>query len=153
MPLVEFSSPTLAELARVTNRPSDNFNAETLIKAVGSEFGTGGTTRAGAVVVKRTMQSFGLSPKIVDGSGLSRSDRTTPRQVVTLLDRMSTDAAGPAFATSLAVVGRNGTLFDRMRRTAARDRCQGKTGTLHDVSALAATARRPRAPGWRSRSS
>ena len=24
-----------------------------------------------------------------------------------------------------------------MRRTAARDRCQGKTGTLHDVSALA----------------
>ena len=137
VPLVEYSSPTLAELARVTNRPSDNFNAETLIKAVGSEFGTGGTTRAGAVVVKRTMQSFGLSPKIVDGSGLSRSDRTTPRQVVTLLDRMSTDAAGPAFATSLAVAGRNGTLYDRMRRTAARDRCQGKTGTLHDVSALA----------------
>ena len=66
-----------------------------------------------------------------------RSDRTTPRQVVTLLDHMSTDAAGPAFATSLAVAGRNGTLFDRMRRTAARDRCQGKTGTLHDVSALA----------------
>ena len=83
------------------------------------------------------MQSFGLSPKIVDGSGLSRSDRTTPRQVVTLLDHMNTDVAGPAFATSLAVAGRNGTLFDRMRRTAARDRCQGKTGTLHDVSARA----------------
>jgi D-alanyl-D-alanine carboxypeptidase/D-alanyl-D-alanine-endopeptidase (penicillin-binding protein 4) len=135
--LVEQNSPTLAQLAQVTNRPSDNFNAETLIKALGSEFGTSGSTRAGAVVVRRTMQGFGLSPTVVDGSGLSRADRTTPRQVVALLDHMRADAAGPAFEASLSVAGRNGTLFDRMRRTAARDRCQGKTGTLHDVSALA----------------
>jgi D-alanyl-D-alanine carboxypeptidase/D-alanyl-D-alanine-endopeptidase (penicillin-binding protein 4) len=135
--LAEASSPTLAELARVTNQPSDNFNAETLIKALGSEFGSAGSTRAGAVVVRRTMQGFGLSPTVVDGSGLSRADRTTPRQVVTLLGHMESDAAGPAFEGSLAVAGRNGTLHDRMRRTAARDRCQGKTGTLRDVSALA----------------
>jgi D-alanyl-D-alanine carboxypeptidase/D-alanyl-D-alanine-endopeptidase (penicillin-binding protein 4) len=135
--LAEHSSPTLAELALVTNRPSDNFNAETLIKALGAEFGTRGSTRAGAAVVRSTMQGFGLSPTVVDGSGLSRSDRTTPRQVVGLLAHMDSDAAGPAFESSLAVAGRNGTLFDRMRRTAARDRCQGKTGTLHDVSALA----------------
>ena len=43
----------------------------------------------------------------------------------------------PAFGASLPVAGRSGTLYDRMRRTAARDRCQAKTGTLHDVSALA----------------
>jgi D-alanyl-D-alanine carboxypeptidase/D-alanyl-D-alanine-endopeptidase (penicillin-binding protein 4) len=135
--LVDSSSPTLAELARVTNQPSDNFNAETLIKALGSEFGTAGSTRAGAVVVRRTMQGFGLSPFVTDGSGLSRADRTTPRQVVTLLDHMTSDAAGPAFEASLAIAGRNGTLHDRMRRTPARDRCQGKTGTLRDVSALA----------------
>jgi D-alanyl-D-alanine carboxypeptidase/D-alanyl-D-alanine-endopeptidase (penicillin-binding protein 4) len=135
--LAEHPSPTLAELARVTNQPSDNFMAETLIKALGSEFGTAGSTRAGAVVVRRTMQGFGLSPVVVDGSGLSRSDRTTPRQVVTLLDHMASDASGVAFESSLAVAGRNGTLFDRMRRTPARDRCHGKTGTLRDVSALA----------------
>jgi serine-type D-Ala-D-Ala carboxypeptidase/endopeptidase (penicillin-binding protein 4) len=135
--LADFGSPTIAQLAQLTNRPSDNFNAETLIKALGAEFGTRGSTRAGAAVVRRTMQGFGLSPTVVDGSGLSRSDRTTPRQIVTLLAHMDTDAAGPAFESSLAIAGRNGTLFDRMRRTAARDRCQGKTGTLHDVSALA----------------
>jgi D-alanyl-D-alanine carboxypeptidase/D-alanyl-D-alanine-endopeptidase (penicillin-binding protein 4) len=135
--LAEQSSPTLTELARVTNQPSDNFNAETLIKALGSEFGSAGSTRAGAVVVRRTMQGFGLDPTVVDGSGLSRADRTTPRQVVTLLGHMESDVAGPAFEGSLAVAGRNGTLHDRMRRTAARDRCQGKTGTLRDVSALA----------------
>jgi serine-type D-Ala-D-Ala carboxypeptidase/endopeptidase (penicillin-binding protein 4) len=135
--LAEHSSPTLAQLAFATNRPSDNFMAETLIKALGSEFGAAGSTRAGAVVVRRTMQGFGLGPVVVDGSGLSRSDRTSPRQIVTLLDHMASDTAGPAFGASLPVAGRSGTLFDRMRRSVARDRCQAKTGTLHDVSALA----------------
>jgi D-alanyl-D-alanine carboxypeptidase/D-alanyl-D-alanine-endopeptidase (penicillin-binding protein 4) len=137
LPLAEQPSMTIAELARVTNRPSDNFNAETLIKALGKEFGAGGTTRAGAVVVRRTMAGFGLQPQVADGSGLSRSDRTTPRQVVGLLQHMAGDEAGPAFETSLAVAGRNGTLVHRMRTSAARDRCHAKTGTLNYVSALA----------------
>ncbi len=137
LPLAEQESATMAEIARVTNRPSDNFNAETLIKALGREFGTGGSTRAGAVVVRRTMAGFGLTPRVVDGSGLSRGNRTTPRQVVRLLQHMAGDQAGPAFETSLAVAGRNGTLDRRMRRSAARDRCHAKTGTLNSVSALA----------------
>ena len=35
LPLAEQRSATMAEIARLTNRPSDNFNAETLIKALG----------------------------------------------------------------------------------------------------------------------
>ena len=131
------ASATMAEIARLTNRPSDNFNAETLIKALGEEFGAGGTTRAGAAVVRRTMAGFGLRPRVADGSGLSRANRTTPRQVVRLLQHMAGDEAGPAFETSLAVAGRNGTLDNRMRRSVARDRCHAKTGTLNSVSALA----------------
>ena len=139
VPLAEHSSPTLAELARVTNRPSDNFNAETLIKALGAEFGGARhAPRAGAVVVRRTMAGFGLRPK--------RGRRLRPLALQPHHAAPGRHAArphehrrrpGPAFETSLAVAGRNGTLFDRMRRTAARDRCQGKTGTLQDVSALA----------------
>jgi D-alanyl-D-alanine carboxypeptidase/D-alanyl-D-alanine-endopeptidase (penicillin-binding protein 4) len=137
LPLAEQHSATMAEIARLTNRPSDNFNAETVIKALGDEFGTGGTTSAGAVVVRRTMAGFGLRPRVADGSGLSRANRTTPRQVVRLLQHMGADQAGPAFETSLSVAGRNGTLDHRMRRSAARDRCHAKTGTLNFVSALA----------------
>jgi D-alanyl-D-alanine carboxypeptidase/D-alanyl-D-alanine-endopeptidase (penicillin-binding protein 4) len=137
LPLLEQPSMAIADLARVTNQPSDNFNAETLIKALGADFGAGGTTRAGARVVRRTVARFGVAPRVVDGSGLSRSNRTTPRQVVRLLAHMATEAAGPAFEASLAVAGRNGTLVRRMRRTAARDRCRAKTGTLNYVSALA----------------
>ena len=137
LPLAEQPSAPMAEIARVTNRPSDNFNAETLIKAIGNEFGAGGTTRAGAAVVRRTMAGFGLRPRVADGSGLSRANRTTPHQVVRLLQQMAGEAAGPAFETSLAVAGRNGTLDNRMRRSPARDRCHAKTGTLNSVSALA----------------
>jgi len=137
IPLLEQPSATMAELALVTNRPSDNFNAETLIKALGAGFGGAGTTGAGAAVVRRTMAGFGVRPRVADGSGLSRANRTSPRQVVRLLQHMADDAAGPAFEASLAVAGRSGTLVRRMRRSVARDRCHAKTGTLRAVSALA----------------
>jgi D-alanyl-D-alanine carboxypeptidase/D-alanyl-D-alanine-endopeptidase (penicillin-binding protein 4) len=85
-------------------------------------------------VVRSAAAALGVSTRVVDGSGLSRSDRTSPRQVVRLLERMR---AFPLFWDSLAIAGRSGTLQDRMRRSAARDRCRGKTGTLASVSALA----------------
>lgn len=135
--LAEWASPTMAELARQTNRPSDNFAAETLVKAVGAEFGGRGSTRAGTAVIRRTLAGVGLHPSVVDGSGLSRGNRTTPRDVVRLLTRMADSASAPAFEDSLAVAGRNGTLDKRMRRTAAQDHCRAKTGTLSAVSALA----------------
>src|SRR5205085_12652948 len=54
-------------------------------------------------------------PQIVDGSGLSRADRTTPRQVVRLIELMNAQAVGPAFESSFPVAGRTGTLRRRMR--------------------------------------
>ena len=36
-------------------------------------FGTGGSITAGAQVISNVIESFGLHPRIVDGSGLSRS--------------------------------------------------------------------------------
>jgi D-alanyl-D-alanine carboxypeptidase/D-alanyl-D-alanine-endopeptidase (penicillin-binding protein 4) len=126
------SSPSIAALIALTNAPSDNFFAETLIKDVGARFGAGGTTQAGAAVVRAQMAtSFGIHPRLNDGSGLSRSDLTTPVQVVTLLKAMGTTTP---FTGSLAVAGETGTLQDEMKGTYAQGRCRGKTGTLHDVS-------------------
>jgi D-alanyl-D-alanine carboxypeptidase/D-alanyl-D-alanine-endopeptidase (penicillin-binding protein 4) len=125
-------SPSIATLVGLTNTPSDNFLAETLVKDLGARFGTGGTTAAGAAVVRAQMaESFGIHPRLDDGSGLSRADLTTPIQVVTLLTQMANDAQ---FTGSLAVAGRTGTLQNEMRGTYAQGRCRGKTGTLDDVS-------------------
>jgi D-alanyl-D-alanine carboxypeptidase/D-alanyl-D-alanine-endopeptidase (penicillin-binding protein 4) len=116
------------------NPPSDNFMAETLVKVLGAQFGALGSTAEGAAVVRDELAEIDVLPQIVDGSGLSRGDRTTPRDVVELLQAMYADAA---FTGSLAVAGRSGTLTTRMRGSAAQDRCRAKTGTLRDVSALA----------------
>jgi D-alanyl-D-alanine carboxypeptidase/D-alanyl-D-alanine-endopeptidase (penicillin-binding protein 4) len=132
--LAAVSSPPMATLARLANTPSDNFIAEMLIKALGRAFGSGGSTSSGTRVIRGAMSRLGVRTTVVDGSGLSRSNRTSPRQVVALLRAMKDD---PSFVDSLAIAGRTGTLLDRMRRNAARDRCRAKTGSLIGVSALA----------------
>jgi serine-type D-Ala-D-Ala carboxypeptidase/endopeptidase (penicillin-binding protein 4) len=139
IPLLDWPSPAMEDMVRLMNQPSDNFMAETLIKALGARFGGAGSTAAGAAVVRATVARLGVRPILVDGSGLSRQDRTSPRDVVSLLRTMIglPSASSLAFADSLAVAGRSGTLELRMRRTAASGRCAAKTGTLHDVSNLA----------------
>ena len=130
--LTSAGSPRIATLVALTNASSDNFFAETLLKDLGARFGTGGTTAAGVAIVRNQVaSSFGIHPQFNDGSGLSRSDRTTPAQVVTLLSALKSDSP---FTSSLAVAGETGTLEDEMRHTYAQGRCRGKTGTLHDVS-------------------
>lgn len=138
VPVAERPSAAVAELLRLMNPPSDNFIAETLIKALGARFGTSGSTSAGARVVRQELAALGVWAQVIDGSGLSRRDRTSPREVVTLLEAMHGDAS---FTSSLAVAGRTGTLTHRMRSSGAQDRCIAKTGTLHDVSALAGYCR------------
>lgn len=133
--LASVQSPTIARLIALTLPPSDNYFAETLLKDLGARFGTGGTTAAGAAVVRAQMASqFGIHPRFNDGSGLSYYDRTSPIQVVTLLRGM---AADPAFTNALAVAGETGTLTHEMVGTYAQGRCRGKTGTLQAVSSLA----------------
>jgi D-alanyl-D-alanine carboxypeptidase/D-alanyl-D-alanine-endopeptidase (penicillin-binding protein 4) len=130
-------SPPLATIARLTNVPSDNFFAEMLIKTLGGHFRGRGSTAAGAAAITSFLRPLGIAARISDGSGLSRADRATPRQVVALLDHMdrTTQLAVP-FRASLAVACASGTLAGRMCGTRASGRCRGKTGTLSNVSAL-----------------
>jgi D-alanyl-D-alanine carboxypeptidase/D-alanyl-D-alanine-endopeptidase (penicillin-binding protein 4) len=97
--------------------------------------------RSGRRLVEQTIANDGAHPTVVDGSGLSRSDQTSAHDVVRVLDGVRDDAAGAAFRASLPVAGRTGTLRTRMRGTAAAGRCQAKTGTLSNVSALAGYCR------------
>ena len=136
--IVTESSPDLATLLGLTLPPSDNFFAETLIKDIGARYGGAGTTAAGAAVVRATIaRLFGLHPYLVDGSGLSHTDATTPQQVVQLLTALAHSPLGTTLRDDLAVAGHTGTLSERMRGTPASGRCQAKTGTLEGVSNLA----------------
>jgi D-alanyl-D-alanine carboxypeptidase/D-alanyl-D-alanine-endopeptidase (penicillin-binding protein 4) len=130
-------SPTVAQLLGLMLPPSDNFFAETLVKDLGARYGGAGTTAAGASVVSKTVATLlGIHPHVVDGSGLSEADRTSPYQVADLLVELAPTPIGAVLRNSLAIAGHSGTLELRMRRTRAAGNCEGKTGTLTGVSNL-----------------
>lgn len=94
------------------------------------------TTRAGAAVAASFARKLGARPALVDGSGMSHSDRASPRSVATLLDRMRDRSDFRSLFGSLPIAGRDGTLDTRMRSGPARGHCRAKTGSLTGVSAL-----------------
>jgi D-alanyl-D-alanine carboxypeptidase/D-alanyl-D-alanine-endopeptidase (penicillin-binding protein 4) len=129
-------SPTIHQLANMTDVYSNNFFAETLLKLIGAQLGNGGTTAAGAAVVEDFARGLGSGVQAADGSGLTRSNRASPRQVADLLLAMRDDPAGEDFIQDLALTGKEGTVDDRTVGTPAYARCRTKTGTISGVSNL-----------------
>ncbi|HEY6731164.1 MAG TPA: D-alanyl-D-alanine carboxypeptidase [Solirubrobacterales bacterium] len=129
-------SPTLDRIANLTDVYSNNYFAEMLIKLLGARFGGVGTTAAGASVIEDFSRVHGSTVQAVDGSGLTRSNRASPREVIDLLLGMQEDPAGEEFIQDLALAGQEGTVASRMEGSAAYGRCRTKTGTISGVSNL-----------------
>ena len=137
--LATTSSPTVAQLTTLTNKPSDNYAAEMLFRVLGARASGTGSRATGAAAVSRVIaRRLGIRPRIYDGSGQSGRNRTTPRELVRLLVGMSRQPVARQFQSSLPVVGRSGTLSGRLRRSVATGRCQAQDGTL--TAPLAGTA-------------
>jgi D-alanyl-D-alanine carboxypeptidase/D-alanyl-D-alanine-endopeptidase (penicillin-binding protein 4) len=164
--LVEDRSPDVAHLLKLQNKDSDNLFAELLLKGLPVDAQPGGslrepgssapvpptptspqasaaelppgqgTTKGGARSAAAYARSLGVRVTLVDGSGLSRSDRAAPHQLALLLDHMRDQPGFTALYDSLPIAGRDGTLSTRMRSGPARGHCHAKTGTLTGVSAL-----------------
>ena len=136
-PIDTVRSPTAAQLITRTNVPSDNFYAEMLLKRLAARDTQKGTTAGGARKAKRFANGVGSGANLVNGSGLSRTNKASPKEVGRLLAHMAADdELGKPFRKSLPVAGRTGTLANRMRGTAAQGKCMAKTGTIDGVSAL-----------------
>jgi D-alanyl-D-alanine carboxypeptidase/D-alanyl-D-alanine-endopeptidase (penicillin-binding protein 4) len=139
--LGEYESPTIANLIAATNKPSNNFFAEMLLKRIAAESGRG-TTSAGAKIVEAFARKLGSDVDAKDGSGLTDNNRSSAKNIVRLLAavRHERGLGGPLF-DSLAIAGKDGTLEDRMNGTVAAGRCRGKTGTITGVSNLSGYCR------------
>ena len=135
--LAAVSSPPLASMLRIMNVPSDDFIAEQLVKAVGAEAHTPGTSHEGIARVVARLTAVGIfrpGDRIVDGSGLARRDRLTVNTLLRLLlDAERNPSWGTALIASLPGPGQ-GTLKGRMSGLGTR--VHAKTGTLNDVSTL-----------------
>ena len=139
-----YSAP-LTEIVAWMDRESDNFVAEQLLKTLGAEAGTGGTSAAGATVVMRVLREAEIpvsGVRIVDGSGLSRSDRVTARALAAMLVAAWTDPdLHDVLWSALPIAGVNGTLDHRFRTGPARGTVRAKTGTTGLASALSGYVR------------
>jgi len=86
------------------------------------------------------MQSLKYKPEgfsILDGSGLSRQNRLSPDQIVSVFQDMYADlGVYPEFISALGVMGRDGNVLKRMNGHNSAERARVKTGTLNSVSAL-----------------
>jgi serine-type D-Ala-D-Ala carboxypeptidase/endopeptidase (penicillin-binding protein 4) len=136
--LATVTSPPLSTLLSLMDVPSDDLFAEILTKQLGVRFGDGqGQISSGAKVISSVLSTYGLHPTVVDGSGLSRSDTSSPGEVVSLLRQIWRTPIGDELSDALPVVGVSGTVQTIGVHTPAQGRCIAKTGTLNDVTNLA----------------
>jgi D-alanyl-D-alanine carboxypeptidase/D-alanyl-D-alanine-endopeptidase (penicillin-binding protein 4) len=139
-------SPLVGTLVAV-NTHSVNGVADQVFLATGLR-ALGDASRAGAARATATaLDRLGVPDEglvQVDGSGLSRDDRVTARQVAALVEaalELEDAEAREAFLGSLAVAGRTGTLEKRMGGTVAEGVVRAKTGWIRGASALSGATR------------
>ena len=138
--LVTTTSAPLRDVATVLMKVSQNQYAETLLKALGAARGGLGTTSAGRRAATETFRAWGIPDDayvMSDGSGLSRYNYVAPSAITAILARMYQDPRHrEAFAATLPVAGKDGTISTRMRRSRAEGNAIAKTGSIANVRAL-----------------
>jgi len=149
--LLAFEGLPLHDVASLFLKYSNNFIAECLLKwlALGPAPAPGAPPAswdAGVAALRARLAALGVpldGARIVDGSGLSRSNRISARVLVEALRRgEAAFDAGPELLAGLPIAGLDGTL--ERRAEAARGHVRAKTGSLDGVTSLAGFARSER---------
>jgi serine-type D-Ala-D-Ala carboxypeptidase/endopeptidase (penicillin-binding protein 4) len=138
--LVTLESEPVSRILEETNKQSDNFRAELLLRLLGLQVRGDGSLEGGVAALGQFLEGHGIEVRTAaldDASGLAVTDLVSPHQIVDLLAVMDHHRYAQAFKASLPVAGRDGTLDHRMRGTRAEGRVTAKTGTRKHVGALA----------------
>ncbi|WP_177319619.1 D-alanyl-D-alanine carboxypeptidase/D-alanyl-D-alanine endopeptidase [Actinoplanes philippinensis] len=146
-------SPPLAEIVTPLLKFSNNGIAELLVKAMSraADPARPGNWPTGLAAATAALARLGVDTRLLtmgDGSGLSRRNGVTARQLTTVLEKAQRRTWFPAFRAALPVAGDpdpvvGGTLHNRMRGTPAAGNVRAKTGTLSGVNALSGYATAP----------
>jgi len=147
-PLAVHAAP-LAPILEHMLVESENVYASTLFKLAGALCTGRGSWASGELAVTRVLARRGVErpdatgafpTRILDGSGLSTSNRTTAHTLVDLLLSFDRDLVrGPLLRRALATSASEGTMRKRLRDGAWAGRVHAKTGTLNDVRVRALT--------------
>ena len=133
----ETQSPTLKEIALMTNLKSDNFYAETLLRTLGRRMHHSATYDSSYVALNDVFKSLGVDAsgvQIRDGSGLSRHNYLSPSFIVSFLKAMMDS---PAFGDYIQTIGVAGGAHYESRLASesadVRNRVHLKSGSMNGV--------------------
>ena len=119
---------------------SPNLFAESILKTLGAQTSSPGTTEAGRNLERTALGRWGIPASdvlIADGSGLSRYNLITAGAMVDILTHVyRDDRLRDTFMEFMPVAGVDGTLSARMKNTAAAGNAHAKTGTFSNARAL-----------------
>lgn len=135
-------SAPLYSIVNVTNRISNNFYAETLLKMIGKEVTGTGSYDSSIVAVTRVIEGMGVSTKGFtqeDGSGLSRQNYVSPNFFCNFYEAMSKSDTFEYFFNSLAIPGQPGTLKNVLKKEKPKfkEKIHAKSGSLANVRCYA----------------
>lgn len=133
------TTSTMEQTILVTNKQSQNFYAEQIIKTLGAQIKGRGTLEAGIEVIQDFMAKLGFQPEeyqINDGCGLSKSNRLSPKMITTLLAYMRKHPHAKVLWDSLPTSGTDGGLRRRMISPRYKDKIRAKTGYIAKTSTL-----------------
>ncbi|WP_227986310.1 serine-type D-Ala-D-Ala carboxypeptidase [Salinivibrio sp. VYel1] len=140
--LARHQSAPLTSLLTTMLRDSDNLIADNLLKALGRRyFQQPGSYRNGVAAVKAILQEAGIDLSqavLVDGSGLSRNNRLSARQLAQVMHYITTHPA-LGMVQMLPTAGVDGTLKYRqsIRHAPIKGRLKAKSGSLYGSFNLA----------------
>jgi len=141
VPLVQWSSPPLAEVIRSINKYSNNLMTRQTLLTLGAErFDAPATVDNGQNVVAEYLMMLGIDNtglEVANGSGLSRASRISPALMNRVLQHGYQSPWMAEFVASLPINGVDGTMRNRLRSERMRGNMHIKTGTLDEVSAVA----------------
>ncbi|AFJ03680.1 D-alanyl-D-alanine carboxypeptidase [Methylophaga frappieri] len=140
--ILRHQSAPLAKLIDEMVKKSDNLIADNLLKTIGARyFSTAGSFENGAAAIKAILNEHNVdigTAEIMDGSGLSRNNKMTPRQMMRVVNYIFQHPEAGMIDT-LPVSGVSGTLQWRPSLVNAplKGKVTAKTGSLHGVYNLA----------------
>lgn len=139
-PVARLRSPLADTLVPILTH-SNNSLADQVFLAMGNAVVGSGDRGGGQAATRRALETLGVSSAglvQVDGSGLSRDDRVTPRQLTALIAAVLDQGGEVArrFRDALPVAGESGGLESRMGGGPAAGRVRAKTGFIGGTSSL-----------------
>ncbi|HLA32053.1 MAG TPA: D-alanyl-D-alanine carboxypeptidase/D-alanyl-D-alanine-endopeptidase [Pseudomonas sp.] len=147
-------SPDLVEIIRDINKYSNNTMAQQLFLSLGAQFRNEADlddSKAAQRVIRAWLARKGITaPHLVmeNGSGLSRAERVSAREMATLLQAAWQSPYAAEFMSSLPLVAMDGTMRKRLHRTPLVGEAHIKTGTLNNVRAIAGYSRDSNGNSW-----